>query len=80
MALISKARINQKEKLKVEISSEVLKKIELYCQWSGVDDPSYFVEEAACYVFSKDKEFKAFQKQAKKAGKLSKSNAVEDNK
>ena len=66
MALISKARFNQKEKLKVEISSEVLRKIEAYCQWSGIDDISYFIEEAACYVFAKDKEFKTFQKQTKK--------------
>lgn len=67
MALISKARFNQKEKIKVEISSEVLQKIEEYCQWSKIDDISFFIEEAACYVFAKDKEWKAFQKQAKKA-------------
>lgn len=67
MALISKARFNQKEKLKVEVSSEVLQKIEAYCQWSAIDDISFFIEEAACYVFAKDKEWKAFQKQAKKA-------------
>ncbi|MFC3909756.1 hypothetical protein ACFORL_11810 [Legionella dresdenensis] len=67
MALISKARFNQKEKVKVELSSEVLRKIEDYCRWSQVDDISFFFEEAACYVFAKDKDWKAFQKQAKQA-------------
>jgi len=67
MALISKARFNQKEKIKVELSSEVLRKIEAYCQWSQIDDISFFIEEAACYVFSKDKDWKAHQKQIKKA-------------
>lgn len=66
MALISKARFNQKEKMKIEISSEVLQKIEAYCQWSNIDDISFFMEEAACYVFAKDKEWKAHQKQMKK--------------
>lgn len=74
MALISKARFKQKEKVKVELSSEVLKKIEAYCQWSHIDDIGFFIEEAACYVFSKDKEWKAHQKQAKKAGNTVKEN------
>lgn len=67
MALISKARINQKEKIKVEVSSEILRKIEAYCEWSQIEDVSFFIEEAACYVFNKDKEWKAHQKQAKKS-------------
>lgn len=74
MALISKARFNHKEKLKVEISSEVLQKIEAYCQWSKIDDVSFFIEEAACYVFAKDKEWKIHQKQMKKAEKASSDN------
>lgn len=72
MALISKARFNQKEKVKVEINSEVLQKIEAYCKWSQIDDLSFFFEEAACYVFAKDKEWKNFQKQTKKANKAAK--------
>ena len=67
MALISKARFNQKEKIKIEVSTEVLQKIEAYCQWSQIDDISFFIEEAACYVFAKDKEWKAYQKQVRKA-------------
>lgn len=74
MALISKARFNQKEKIKVDVSSEVLKKIEAYCQWSQIEDISFFLEEAACYVFAKDKDWKAFQKKAKKAEKASAGN------
>jgi len=72
MALISKAGFKQKEKIKVEVSTEVLKKIEAYCQWSQIDDIGFFIEEAACYVFSKDKDWKAQQKQAKKAAAAAK--------
>lgn len=67
MALISKARVNQKEKIKLELSSEVFNQIEAYCAWSQIEDISFFIEEAACYIFSKDKEWKAHQKQAEKA-------------
>ena len=73
MALISKARLNQKEKIKLEISTEVLQKITAYCQWSQIDDIGFFIEEAACYVFAKDKDWKAHQKHAKKAEKATKS-------
>jgi hypothetical protein len=66
MALISKARLNKKEKIKVEINSDVLQKIKAYCKWSQIDDIGYFFEEAACFIFVKDKEWKLFQKQAKK--------------
>ena len=74
MALISKARLNQKEKVKFDISTEVLQQITDYCKWSQIDDISFFIEEAACYVFTKDKEWKAYQKTAKKAEKASSDN------
>lgn len=75
MALISKARFNQKEKIKLEISSELMKKIEAYCRWSEIDDVSFFFEEAAWYILAKDKEWKVHQKQLKKASKTQKTSA-----
>lgn len=66
MAIINAARSQQKEKLKIEISSEIYAKMQNYCQWAGIDGIDFFIEEAALYVFAKDKEWKKRQK-AKKA-------------
>ncbi|MBX9703223.1 MAG: hypothetical protein K2X39_03630 [Silvanigrellaceae bacterium] len=57
MALI-RQNSKSKEKLKIEISPEVISEIEAYCAWAQIDDVSYFFEEAAHLVFSKDKEWK----------------------
>ena len=67
MALISKTKSSEKEKIKLKINAEVLAKIRTYCEWAAIDDIAFFVEEAACFVFAKDKEFKAAQKALKKA-------------
>jgi len=66
MAIIRGARSTKKEKLKVEISTEILEKIQTYCQWASIDDVSYFIEEAACFIFSKDKDWKLQQKAARR--------------
>lgn len=62
MAIISGARTEKKEKLKIEINAEILADIKSYCQWANIDDISYFIEEAACFIFSKDKDWKQQQK------------------
>ncbi len=58
MAIISGARATNKDKIKIEINSEVMEIIQNYCKWAGIENIDYFIEEAACYVFSKDKEWK----------------------
>ncbi|MBX9703487.1 MAG: hypothetical protein K2X39_04980 [Silvanigrellaceae bacterium] len=62
MAIISGARTEKKEKLKIEINAEILADIKSYCEWANIDDISYFIEEAACFIFSKDKGWKQQQK------------------
>jgi len=71
MALISTARLHEKKQVKIEISSDILQKIESYCKWSKIE-VNFFFEEAAAYVFSKDKDWKLHNKSAKKASRLEK--------
>lgn len=72
MALISNTKSSKKEKIKLELNAEVLANIRTYCEWAAIDDMAFFVEEAACFIFAKDKEFKAAQKALKKAAKAAK--------
>lgn len=67
MAIISGKRSTKKEKLKVEISSETLATIQQYCEWANIDDVGFFIEEAAYFIFAKDKEWKQHQKALKKS-------------
>ncbi len=69
MAIINGNRFTKKAKIKAVISAEVLEKITAYCQWANIDDLGFFIEEAACFVFSKDKEFKNAQKKTKRGAK-----------
>ena len=71
MAIINGKRSTKKEKVKVEINAEILENINQYCAWATIDDISYFFEEAACFVFSKDKEFKRHQKAIKRTNEIS---------
>lgn len=69
MALINGTRSTKKEKIKAEINAETLEKIYQYCQWASIDDVGFFIEEAAHYVFAKDKDWKQHSKSLKKAAK-----------
>lgn len=61
-------KVNLKGK---EISSEVYKTAEDYCDWAAIDDMSVLLEEALLYVFKSDKEWKAFNKnKSKKSAEL----------
>jgi hypothetical protein len=66
MAIINSNRFNKKSKIKAAISSEIFEKINAYCKWANIDDIGFFIEEAASFVFAKDKDFKAAQKKAKR--------------
>lgn len=69
MAIINSLRSTKKEKLKIDINSEIASEIKAYCQWANIDDISYFIEEAACFVFAKDKDWKQQQKAIKRTSK-----------
>ena len=69
MAIISGIKSTKKEKIKVTINSSVLQEINDYCQWAGIDDVDFFIEESACFVFGKDKEWKDHQRAIRRAKK-----------
>ena len=51
------------------VTSTKKEKINEYCQWANIEDVGFFLEEAALFVFSKDKEWKDKQRIIKCAKK-----------
>ena len=66
MPIINGNRLLKKEKIKAEISSETFEKIAEYCAWAKIDDVGFFIEEAASFVFAKDRDWKQYKKAVKK--------------
>ncbi|MCE3044294.1 MULTISPECIES: hypothetical protein [Legionella] len=66
MPIINGTRFQKKEKIKADINSETYEKIMEYCAWADIDDVGFFIEEAASFVFAKDREWKQHKKAAKK--------------
>ncbi|KTC87784.1 MULTISPECIES: hypothetical protein [Legionella] len=66
MPIINSTRVQKKEKIKAEISSETFEKITEYCVWANIDDVGFFIEEAASFIFAKDRDWKQHKKAAKK--------------
>jgi hypothetical protein len=58
MPLISEDKMKQKEKIKIEIDSDVYKQIKSYCTWAKINSIDSFFEKAALYIFSKDRDWK----------------------
>jgi hypothetical protein len=67
MALISAKKTSEKQKIKLEINKDIYSEIVKYCEWAGIDKIDYFFEEAAGFIFSKDKDWKKTIKQKTKA-------------
>lgn len=57
MPLITNKQESKKEKLTIEIHSDVLNEIHNYCKWAKVN-LDLFLEEASKFIFKKDKEYK----------------------
>lgn len=76
MAIIKGNKITKKEKIKAAVSAEIVAKIEEYCQWAHIDDIGFFIEEAACFVFAKDKDWKDHKRSSKRAASKKKAEAV----
>lgn len=64
MPLITAQKEERKEKVSIEIRSDILNDINNYCKWAKVDI-NLFLEEAAKFVFKKDKEYKSHFKSKK---------------
>jgi len=63
MAIIANRKKPTTVKLKSEeIESSIYKEINDYCNWAGIDDISFFIEDAAKYVFKSDSDWKKHKK------------------
>ena len=62
MPLLKPAAKNDKEQLRVTLDKDMIQKIEQYCQWAGLKKIDDFVEQAADFVFKKDKEWLKYSK------------------
>lgn len=71
MPIITTKQESKKEKLTIEIHSDVLNEINAYCKWAKVDI-DLFLEEAAKFIFKKDKEYKTEVKTKSNRGRKSK--------
>ncbi len=69
MPIIKVKKTLSKEKIKEELSSDVMKEIKEYCAWAEINDIGFFIEEAALFVFLKDKEWKSYKRDLKRANK-----------
>ena len=69
MALINSNQFVKKSKIKAVVSAEIVAQIQEYCQWANIDDVGFFIEEAACFVFAKDKSWKDHQRSIKRTSK-----------
>lgn len=54
MPLIAYREKRGKVPFSVDIISEIDEQIKKYCEWAGVTDTAYFIEEAAKHIFAKD--------------------------
>lgn len=63
MALIQSKPKTKKIKHKIEISEDILSEIKSYMDFAKIDSIDHFLAEAACFVFSKDSEWKKHKKQ-----------------
>lgn len=65
MSIININRSGKKVKVALQLDSLLIKKIEEYCEFVEIDDLSYFFEEAAKFIFIKDKKWKQHLKEKK---------------
>lgn len=66
MPIINSQSKSKKDRYKIEIDAEISQEIKNYMEWAGINDLSFFLEEAATLVFSKDKEWRNHKKESKK--------------
>ena len=63
MAIIKATQKQEKEQIRISIDKEVFDTIKKYCDWANVKKMDEFFEQAAAFVFSKDKDWLAVNNQ-----------------
>ncbi|STX29365.1 Uncharacterised protein [Legionella beliardensis] len=66
MPIINGNHLQKKNKLNIQLNSEIFDKINAYCAWANITNISLFIEEAANLVFAKDRDWKQHSKALKK--------------
>lgn len=74
MPIINNAHAQKKTKIKTAINSGIFETINEYCSWADIQDLGFFIEEAASFVFAKDRDWKQHKKNSKKNAELMKTN------
>ena len=57
MPLLNSTAKSKKEAIRVNVSDDLLKDIRAYCDWANIAKESHFMEQAAQYVLSHDKDW-----------------------
>jgi len=60
MSLLKPTETVKRKQVRVNLSVEILKKIDQYCQWSDIKRSDEFIEKAAEFVFGKDKSWQQY--------------------
>lgn len=61
MPIIKAKQKQEKEQIRINIEKGIYEKIKQYCEWAGIQKCDEFFEQAAEFVFSKDKDWCALQ-------------------
>lgn len=61
MPIIKAKKKIEKEQIRISLDTSLIAKIKKYCEWAGVQKTDDFFEQAAEFVFSKDKDWGALQ-------------------
>lgn len=61
MSIIKPKPEQEREKIRVQIDSQILAEIGRYCEYAGFKKPDEFFEEAAIHILTRDKEFKEWK-------------------
>ncbi|STY28298.1 Uncharacterised protein [Legionella wadsworthii] len=65
--LISPEKEDDKIQFRIRLHASVVKEIEDYCNWAGIQYKDYFIQRACQYIFTHDEEWMNYKKQ-KEAG------------
>ena len=62
MAILEATKREKKSSLKVSLDDILIERMKRYCDWSGIDEIDSFIAQATEFVFKKDKDWAAFEK------------------
>lgn len=61
MALLKSSEKTRKKQLRINIQESIADEAKTYCDWANISQLDDFFEQAAQYIFKKDKEWKQYK-------------------